>query len=134
MQKNRWTRALSSWIDAGAALFSERRRHSRLKADFTVSLSGPFAEVLAQAVDVNCNGVGIRSDRALPQGTLVFMRLTNLGLVGFAHVRHCCAQNGNYIVGPQFRDKLSRENDVEGNWEYRRLNQDLCRTWNEVAA
>ena len=102
---------------------AEDRRHPRLPADFPASIGGTFGTIEVTGVNANRWGAGLRSPQALPLGTLVFFRMTSVGLVGFAHVRHCSLRGDGYLLGIEFRDGLSRERPKSENLEWRRLQQ-----------
>ena len=123
------------WIAKIAELYNtDGRRHARLRADFAATMAGPFGTVSVTGVDANRDGVGVASPQALPLGALVFLRITTLGLMGFAHVRHCSPRGEGYLLGLQFRDGLSRERDDIGAWNWHHLNQGGRRLWDEAEA
>ena len=99
----------SSWIEKLARLYqTDGRRHARLRAEFTGALSGPFGTVHVAGIDLNRDGAGVQSSQELPEGTLVFLRIADVGLMGFAHVRHCSPRPGEgYFLGLEFREGLT---------------------------
>src|SRR5438128_5858330 len=98
------------WLNKIAGMYkTDDRRHLRLPSDFHGTLAGPFGNLNVSGVDVNRYGAGVQSPESLPLGSLVFFRITELGLMGFAHVRHCSRRRDGYFLGLQFRDGLARE-------------------------
>jgi hypothetical protein len=85
-------------------------------------------------VDVHRGGAGVQSPEALPLGTLVFLRIGDLGLMGFAHVRRCSPSDAGFVLGLQFREALTRDREDIGEWRVRRLPQTNCRLWDEAEA
>jgi hypothetical protein len=125
----------SRWIAKLARLYeADGRRYARLRAAFTGALSGPFGTVHVSGIDLNRNGAGVQSSQELPEGTLVFLRIADVGLMGFAHVRHCSPRNDGYFLGLEFREGLSRERvDDTSNCDYRRYARSATRVWDEAA-
>jgi hypothetical protein len=121
------------WLAKLAGLYNtDIRRHTRLRAEFTGTLSGPFGMVHVSGKNLNRKGAGVESPQELPQGSLVFLRISDLGLMGFAHVRHCSPSGEGYYLGLEFREGLSRERDDEANWEYQRYARATYRPWDEA--
>jgi hypothetical protein len=106
----------------------------RLPADFQATLAGSFETLCCSGVDANRDGVGVQAAQALPLGALVFLRITDLGLMGFAHVRHCSRRGEGYLLGLQFRDALSRGRGDIGNWSVEQLRYASGRLWDEAEA
>jgi hypothetical protein len=113
---------------------TDHRRHVRLPAEYRATLTGPTGNVLVTGVDVHRDGAGVQSPEALPLGSLVFLRIHNLGLMGFAHVRHCSARADGFLLGLQFREGLSRDRQDLGQWSVASLAQNGCRLWDEAEA
>jgi hypothetical protein len=111
---------------------AEDRRHVRLPVNFAATIAGIFGSIEVTGVNAHRTGAGLQSPEALPLGTLVFLRISNLGLVGFGHVRHCSPRGNGYLLGIQFRENLARERAVGDDWDY--LNRTLAssRLWDEA--
>jgi hypothetical protein len=85
----------------------ERRRRRRLPADVDVILSGAFGQSTARGIDLNRTGMGVLATQQVETGTLLFVRLPECGLMGFAFVRRCVAMaEGIYHLGLEFRESL----------------------------
>ena len=117
------------WIAAITEALKEGRHHVRLPAQFTGMMSGPFGAIHCKGIDLTRNGAGVHSPQELPVGTLVFLRLSDLGLMGFATVRHCSAKDGGYMLGLQFREGLSRERAEDGSWDRHRYARATTPAW-----
>jgi len=122
------------WLQRLADLYrADSRRHARLRANFQASLSGSFGTIGVMGSDVNRKGAGVQSHTALPLGSMVFLRITNLGLMGFAYVRHCSRYGQGYQLGLQFRERLTREYGARDHqWTAQRLAQAAGPEWNET--
>jgi hypothetical protein len=134
MLKKMWNG--KGWLGKLARLYqTDGRRHARLRAEFTGALSGPFGTVHVTGIDLNRDGAGVQSSQEVPEGTLVFLRIADVGLMGFAHVRHCSPRPGEaYFVGLQFRESLTRERvDDPGVWDHRRYPRSATPVWDEAA-
>ena len=107
----------------------ERRDRARLRADFRAVLTGTCGHLTVRGIDASRHGFGVASPDAVEPGTLVFVRLTELGLAGFAHVRRCVAlPEGGFHLGLQLRDELSRERLDPGVWTLQRATH-TCGAW-----
>jgi hypothetical protein len=123
------------WLSKIAEIYKgDYRSHARLRAEFAGVLSGPFGSLLVGGVDLNRNGAGVLSPESLPIGTLVFLRLNDLGRMGFAHIRHCSPRGDGFLLGLQFREGLSRDREDVGDFNVRQLAQNGCRLWDEAEA
>lgn len=112
----------------------ERRDRRRLKANFRAIVSGSCRQLEVRGVDASRRGIGVLSAEAVEEGLLVFVRLMEMGLSGFAHVRRCQAQpQGGFVLGLEFRDELSRERTDAGAWQLQRLNHGPCGAWDATA-
>lgn len=121
------------WIARLAGLISpDGRHHVRLPAEFRGTIAGPSGTIPVSGVDAHRKGVGVQSPEALPLGALVFLRITSLGLMGFAHVRHCSPRGAGYLLGLQFRDALARERKEPETWNWQQLSQTGRRLWDEA--
>jgi hypothetical protein len=104
----------------------ERRRRRRLRTDMDVILSGNSGQTIARGVDLNRTSIGVHANQPIEVGTLLFVRLPECGLVGFAFVRRCVAQEeGMYLIGMEFREPLTRDQSDtafrpdNGSWKFR---------------
>ena len=123
------------WLSALADVYrTDGRRRARLRADFHATIAGSFGTIAVIGVDAHREGVGVQSPEPLPEGTLVFLRITNLGLMGFAHVRHCSVKGQGYLLGLKFREGLARDRGEAGNWSWQELSQAGRRLWDEAEA
>lgn len=102
-------------------LYKERRRRSRLPLSCDVLLSGSCDVVHAVAVDISRHGMAVRSDVPMEPAAQVFVRIPGPGLAGFAHVRRCSQSGNHYLIGLEFRDRLTRDRDDTGTWDRRRF-------------
>jgi hypothetical protein len=92
-------------------------------------MAGPFGAIYVTGSDLNRNGAGVQSPQEIPLGALVFLKIAELGVMGFAHVRHCSPRRDGYFLGVEFRDGLARERDEAGNWQRQRLAQSAHQAW-----
>ena len=121
------------WLAKLAEVYkAEGRRHPRLPADFPATIAGAFGTIEVSGVNANRTGAGLQSAEALPLGTLVFLRIASLGLMGFAYVRHCSPRGNGHLLGLQFREGLSRERDESENWNQQRRTMAGRRLWDEA--
>ena len=129
LKGNRWIAKLASFYQ------TDDRRHARLRAEFRGVLTGPFGTLHVTGIDLNRDGAGVQSPQELPEGTLVFLRIADVGLMGFAHVRHCSPRSGEgCFLGLQFREGLSRERrDESAGWNRRSYSRSATQVWDEAA-
>src|ERR1051325_3980512 len=106
---NDWITKLATVLNLGSPVVTDGRRHRRIQTDFAVYLSGPVGYTSARCTDLNHRGMGLLVTAPADVGTLLFLHITEYRLIGFAHVRHCRSTDGGYILGLEFRGKLSRE-------------------------
>src|SRR4051812_7567972 len=125
----RWFKKLNQLFESADA-----RSHIRIPADFQATLAGPFGCLTVTGVDANRDGAGVQSEQPLAEGTLVFLRIADLDLMGFAHVRHYSPREGGYLLGLKFREKLARERLIGDDFDRRRLSRDAYRVWDESEA
>jgi hypothetical protein len=119
------------WFAKLAEVYKNDRRLERLPAEFTGTLTGPFGTICVTGIDLTRNGAGVQSPHEFPLGRLVFLQISDLGLMGFAHVRHCSPRDGGYFLGLEFRDGLSRERRDAGSWDRQRKQLSGVRAWDE---
>jgi PilZ domain len=113
----------------------ERRRRRRLQTDVDVILSGNSGQTTARGVDLNRGGMGVQANQPVSVGTLLFVRLPECGLMGFAFVRRCDTRDdGLYLIGLEFREPLTRDRSDAaprpdgGSWQVR-VTRGTCRSW-----
>ena len=113
----------------------ERRGRRRLRTDVDVILSGNCGQSTVRCVDLNRRGMGVLANQPIETGTLLFVRLPECGLIGFAFVRRCIAQpEGLYLIGLEFREALARDTSNQlprpdgGAWQYN-VARDTCHAW-----
>ena len=129
-QSKRW---LPQWNQLFDAL-KEARRHMRLPANFHATLSGPFGLLDVRGIDVHRNGAGVKAEQPLQKGTLVYLRITEYDLAGFAHVKHCSEYEGAYRLGLKFREPLVHERGESFDWDRRTVARETYRAWDETEA
>jgi hypothetical protein len=69
----------------------ERRRNPRLTTQFDATLSASAASIPVRGVNIDRRGACVLCDEPLTPGSMLFLRLDNVRLMGFAYVRHCSA-------------------------------------------
>lgn len=123
---------LKRWITKLVNLYEDEdgREHVRVPADFEATLTGPFGTLRVTGVDAHRKGAGVQSPMPLEIGTLVFLKIGSLGLMGFAQVRHCSERDGGYLLGLRFREALTRDRDFEATQSYERVRRHAYRVWN----
>lgn len=111
----------------------ERRDRRRLKAAFRAVLHGPTGLIEVRGFDASRHGIGAVSPEALAPGSLIFVRLVELGLAGFAWVRRSEARpDNNFILGLEFRDELRRERVETASWSVQHATH-TCGVWDAAA-
>ena len=88
-----------------------RRLYERFPIDAVLQICweeerGVRRQVRARAVDVSKFGVQVRSERAIPAGTLVNVFTANFSPIGRASVRHCTTQGMDYRIGLYMPDRF----------------------------
>jgi hypothetical protein len=106
----------------------ERRTTPRQRLRFAAELGGIEGAVAATGVDIHEDGARVLSKSAWEVGTVLFLRLKDVQLGGFAEVRHCARRkDGRYSIGLAFRSPLvpqgstwqiQRVHQVENAWTY----------------
>lgn len=127
---------VKSWFTKLVSLYEEtdHRSHVRLPADFKATLNGAFGSIYVTGVNATRNGTGVQSPDPLLVGTLVFIRISTLGLMGFGHVRHCSKRGNGYLLGIRFREALARDRDAMDDFTYERVRLEVARVWDEPDA
>jgi len=70
-------------------------------------------------VDIHEDGARILSKKGWKTGTVLFLRLNEVQLGGFAEVRHCSLRDdGRYTIGLAFRGPLIPQ---AGQWQIQRV-------------
>ncbi len=109
--------------------YSRKRR--RIKGGFSVTLLGQRGKFEARGLDASASGIGIIAPHPLHVGALLFVRLNDLNLVTFAHVRYCRSRaDGAFVAGLEFRDPLRRDRINVGEWSYQLIPYDIQNVWN----
>jgi len=129
-QSKRW---LPQWGQLFEAL-KEARRQMRLPAKFHATISGPFGLFDVTGIDVHRNGAGVKAEHPLEKGALVYLRISEYDLAGFAHVKHCSEHEGGYRLGLEFREPLAHERGESFDWNRRKVGRDTYRPWDETEA
>ncbi len=130
-QNNGWLRKIADLVGQD---WLDKRDHRRVRADFGVTIELNGGALQARGVDASRQGMGIVSERPLPQGTLVFLQLTDADLGGFAHVRHCTSRpDGKFKLGLKFRDQLHRRRPEIGKWTHRQVTYGACGAWDKAS-
>jgi hypothetical protein len=103
-----------------------------MPAGFSATLSGPFGTAVVNGVDATREGAGVVSAVPLTLNSLVFLRITTLGVGGFAYVRHCSPLGGRYRIGLQYRDRLSVERPESKQWIRQHVSQSGRELWDQA--
>jgi len=99
----------------------ERRTNPRRRMRFEAQVQQAMATTPVVGVDIHEDGARILSRVAWETGTLLFLRLNEVQLGGFAEVRHCTRRkDGRYAVGLAFRGRLIPQGD---QWQIQRVCQ-----------
>jgi hypothetical protein len=117
----------------GMTAHLERRDRRRLKADFRAVLTGDCGFIEVRGIDASRYGIGVLAPEPVLPGALVFVRLKELGLAGFAHVRRSVPlPDGRFMLGLQFRGELARERSGTGTSNLERLAH-TCGVWDAAS-
>jgi hypothetical protein len=112
----------------------DKRDRKRLRADFNVTIEGAAGLLQAHGVDATRRGIGVLARQPVQRGLLVFVCLSDVGLSGFAHVRHCTERaDGTFRLGLKFRESLHRKRPEPGKWTYRRVTYGESGSWDDSA-
>jgi len=112
---------------------TDGRRDARLPADFPVYLSGSLGAARGRCLDLTARGMAVEAVVPVEVGALLFLRIPNHGLAGFAWVRHCRTTETGHVLGLQFRDRLVREREpMESTWSYAHVTP--AGAWDEAEA
>src|ERR1051326_4294032 len=97
-----------------------RRIFARTKVRGTATLDCSASPLKVQVNDLHECGAGIRSNKPLAPGSIVFVHFHEFKLMGFAHVRHCSNRGmWSYAIGLEFRSSLMSEE--LGRWHFQYL-------------
>jgi PilZ domain len=106
------------------------RKLRRMKGGLSVTLLGPRERFEARSVDASASGIGVIAPHPLEVGALLYVRLNELNLVTFAHVRYCRSQaEGGFAAGLEFRDPLRRDRVTVGGWTYHLVPYEIHKAW-----
>jgi PilZ domain-containing protein len=126
MKLARWITKAATLMNFASPVLTEARRHLRLQTDLGAVLSTSLGTIRVRCLDLSRGGATVQTAEPAEVGALVFVRITSVGLMGFAFVRHCRTDGGNYRLGLQFRDGLSRERTTDAGWECQRVTPQLA--------
>jgi len=62
----------------------------------------------ARGINMSRSGVLIETEEPLPIGSMVYIKVKELGLMGMATVRHCTPKGSKFRVGLHFPNPLTR--------------------------
>jgi hypothetical protein len=112
------SRSVNRWLH-----YNDRRGETRLKAHFLAQLSGESGSFGARGVNISSGGALLLAAQPLALDSVVFFHAKSLGLMGFAHVRHCSERRrvNGYAIGVEFPSPLMREE--MGTWQFHRVRQ-----------
>jgi hypothetical protein len=91
---------------------SENRFYQRLPTKCRIAIypyaAGRGSSILARGIDMSRAGILIQTNEPLRVGSMVYVRIDELGLMGTAAVRHCKPSGSKFKVGLHFTTPLSR--------------------------
>jgi hypothetical protein len=90
----------------------ESRFHGRCKIVCPVMLSwtdadGHTCKTNVRGIDMSGAGVCVESSKPVAPGSLLYVQVKQLKLMGVGVVRHCVARGGKYRIGLQFPNPLT---------------------------
>jgi hypothetical protein len=90
----------------------ENRFHARLPIKNRVSIyydnAGIQQYVRARGINLSGSGALVEIDQPMSVGSTVYIRASDLGLMGTASVRHCILKGSTFRVGLYFPKPLTR--------------------------
>jgi len=99
----------------------ERRAVPRKRMRFEAQIELLDGSTPAVGVDIHEDGARILSSRGWEAGSVIFLRLTEVQLGGFAEIRHCVERpDGRFSIGLAFRGPLLPQGT---EWQIRRIVQ-----------
>ena len=107
-----WKPAEAPPVSAGKTP-SEQRIHQRLPVNYKFSIYSDHAQagyrsVVARGINMSRSGALVEVAEPLGVGTVVYIKTTELGLMGSATVRHCTPKGSKFRVGLYFPSPLIR--------------------------
>lgn len=91
----------------------DHRYHKRLPVQYRFSVYSEDQQagqlsLAARGINMSRSGVLIETEEPLPIGSLVYIKVKELGLVGIATVRHCTPKGMKFRIGLHFPNPLTR--------------------------
>jgi hypothetical protein len=100
----------------------DRRFNHRLQMHFEAKILRESGWMRVRGVDLHTEGAMFVASRPLAPQSVVFVHLKSLGLMGFAHVRHCTERGlWGYTIGMSFPAPLMKAE--LGPWQIHRVRQ-----------
>ncbi|HKW99191.1 MAG TPA: PilZ domain-containing protein [Bryobacteraceae bacterium] len=92
---------------------AEQRIHQRLPVNYRFSVYSDASQagqrsMIARGINMSKSGVLIETSEPIPVGTVVYIRTSELGLMGAATVRHCTPKGSKFRLGLHFPTPLMR--------------------------
>ena len=91
----------------------DHRYHKRLPVKYRFSVYSEDQQagqlsLAARGINMSRSGVLIETEEPLPIGSMVYIKVKELGLVGMATVRHCTPKGMKFRIGLHFSNPLTR--------------------------
>ena len=91
----------------------DHRYHKRLPVKYRLSVYSEDQQagqlsLAARGINMSRSGVLIETEEPLPIGSMVYVKVKELGLMGMATVRHCTPKGSKFSVGLHFPNPLTR--------------------------
>jgi hypothetical protein len=104
-----------------AASQAERRSTQRQRMRFEAEIQRLDGSIPVVGVNLQEDGALVLSKQAWAKGTVLFLKLKDVQLGGFAEVRHCTLRKeGKYAIGLAFRGPLVPQGET---WQIQRVCQ-----------
>jgi hypothetical protein len=108
----------------------ERRSNLRKRMRFEAEIQKLDGTIPVIGVDIHEDGARILSKKAWDTGTVLFLKLPDVQLGGFAEVRHCTPRkDGRYTIGLAFRGPLIPQGS---EWQVQRICQPPTDAWTSL--
>jgi hypothetical protein len=105
----------------------ERRSAQRKRMRFEAEIQKVGESVPVIGVDIHEDGARVLAKQSWDTGTVLFLKLKNVQLGGFAEVRHCTRrQDGRYTIGLAFRGPFIPQGE---QWQIQRVCQPATEAW-----
>jgi len=106
---------------------AERRSAPRKRMRFEAEVEKVGETVPVVGVDFHEDGARILAQKGWDIGTVLFLKLKDVQLGGFAEVRHCTRrQDGRYTIGLAFRSPFIPQGE---QWQIQRVCQPAAAAW-----